>query len=59
MFVVLAFAFYKAFPFNTLAHILTSHNFSMIGMIGINYAIYFMDEESYIDFQQILFLKEK
>lgn len=31
----------------------------MIGMIGINYAIYFMDEESYIDFQQILFLKEK
>lgn len=31
----------------------------MIGMVGINYDIYFTDEESYLDFQQILFLKEK
>lgn len=31
----------------------------MIGMVGINYDIYFTDEESYLDFQQILFLKKK
>ena len=27
----------------------------MIGMVGINYDIYFTDEDSYLDFQQIFF----
>ena len=31
----------------------------MIGMVGINYDIYFTDEDSYLDFQRIVFLKEK